>query len=148
MARLNPRTGQLEDYWPDPFTPPDDGLPETGGVATVGRRSVTEDPQPDPTPPPPGPEPTPQPTPEPTPQPTPEPTAPPSGAYTPPDPYGAEIASHIKQWTSGRTGYNPSVTNDPSYWINRIKATHPNGNPDWGYWESRMMQPEGPPEGS
>lgn len=148
MARLNPRTGQLEDYWPDPFTPPPVG---DDGRATVGRSTVVEDPQPDPDPPPippPVPSPTPNPTPNPDPNPNPDPTTnpPPPPPMPGQDPYDLEIANHIKQWTNGRTGYNPSVTRDPGYWTRRIRETSPQGNPDWGYWEGRFMQPEGPPE--
>lgn len=48
----------------------------------------------------------------------------------------------------GRSGVNPSVTNDPGYWKNAIAAhggIHTQDDVD--YWASRMMQPEGPAEG-
>jgi len=58
------------------------------------------------------------------------------------------ITARISEFARTHPNANPSVTRDPAYWAGRIRATHPDGNIDWGYWEGRFMQPEGPPEGA
>src|ERR1051326_2641220 len=72
---------------------------------------------------------------------------PPSGGQQPGGNNSA-ILQHIADFAAAHPNANPSIRNDPNYWATRIMQTHPDGNIDWGYWESRMLQPEGPPEGA
>jgi hypothetical protein len=59
-----------------------------------------------------------------------------------------QILAHISAFAAAHPNANPSITRDPNYWADRIMQVHPDGNVDWGYWEGRMLQPEGPPEGA
>lgn len=59
-----------------------------------------------------------------------------------------DILAHIAAFAQAHPNANPSITRDPNYWAGRIAQVSGNGPIDWGYWESRMLQPEGPPEGA
>lgn len=57
------------------------------------------------------------------------------------------IRQHVLE-NSKRPGVNPSVINDPNYWVGRIKDTGGWQGSNAGYWTDRFMVPEGPPEGA
>lgn len=56
------------------------------------------------------------------------------------------FAAQLVAWAGNLPGVNPSVKNDPSYWIGRF-TSGAFGN-DQDYALKRMMTPEGAPEGS
>jgi hypothetical protein len=58
-----------------------------------------------------------------------------------------QVLKRISDFVASHPNANPSLKNDPNYWADRILQTHPDGNVDWGYWEGRFVQPEGPAEG-
>lgn len=55
-------------------------------------------------------------------------------------------ASQLVSWAGNQSGVNPSVKNDPNYWISRF-TSGAFGN-DQQYAIQRMMQAEGAPEGA
>jgi hypothetical protein len=72
------------------------------------------------------------------------------GGPTSPDDYRAKFTNFAYNFGNSHPGSNPSTRNDPSYWGGQIYNSPGSGgvnSPDTGYWQSRMMQPEGPPEG-
>lgn len=78
------------------------------------------------------------------PAPTPAPPAsarPTNGSLTDPN-----FASQLVAWAGQQPGVNPSVRNDPNYWIGRF-TSGAFGN-DQNYAIQRMMQAEGAPEGA
>lgn len=56
-----------------------------------------------------------------------------------------DYANQLVWWAGGQSGVNPSVQNDPGYWLDKLQSGA-FGN-DQAYAVKRMMQPEGPPEG-
>lgn len=72
--------------------------------------------------------------------PTPTPTGPPSGGNLSDPGYAAQFVAY---W-GAQPGANPSVKNDPNYWIGRF-TSGAFGN-DQQYAVQRMLMPEGPPE--
>lgn len=68
------------------------------------------------------------------------------GAPTGGDLRNADFARQYVEWWGNQPGVNPSVKNDPGYWIGRF-TSGAFGN-DQNYAQARMMQPEGPPEGA
>lgn len=58
----------------------------------------------------------------------------------------ANYAASLVAWAAKQPGVNPSVQNDPNYWIGRF-TSGAFGN-DQDYAVQRMMQAEGAPEGS
>lgn len=56
------------------------------------------------------------------------------------------ILSNISEWAK-MPGANPSLANDPNYWLKRIKETGGLGNDNLAYWRGLGMRPEGAPEG-
>lgn len=85
--------------------------------------------------------------------PTPTGAPPPAGPVAPPTPTvnssnpmdDAYILSRIKAW-SQVAGSNPSLANDPNYWLGRIKQTGGLTASNDGYWQNLGMRPEGAPE--
>lgn len=71
---------------------------------------------------------------------TPTPTGPPSGGSL----SNPSFASQLVAWAATQPGVNPSVKNDPNYWISRF-TSGAFGN-DINYAITRMMQAEGAPE--
>lgn len=55
------------------------------------------------------------------------------------------ILSQIAGW-SKIPGSNPSLANDPSYWLRRIKENGGLGSDNLSYWQNLGMRPEGAPE--
>lgn len=68
-------------------------------------------------------------------------TAPSGGSLTDPA-YAAKLVAYY----ANQPGANPSLKNDPNYWIGKL--TSGAFQNDQGYAVSRFMQPEGAPEGS
>lgn len=73
--------------------------------------------------------------------PTPAGQRPTGGSLTDPS-----FAAQYVAWAGTQPGVNPSVKNDPNYWIGRF-TSGAFGN-DQNYALARMMQAEGPPEGA
>ncbi len=58
----------------------------------------------------------------------------------------ATILAQIAAW-SKLPGANPSLANDPNYWLGRIKDTGGLATDNAAYWQGLAMRPEGAPEG-
>lgn len=73
----------------------------------------------------------------------------PTGAGNGPYDYNTDqgILSQLAAW-SKLPGANPSLANDPNYWLGRIKATGGLRADNLDYWKGRGLTPEGPPEGA
>lgn len=54
-----------------------------------------------------------------------------------------QLTQFVTSFAASHPGANPSVVNDPAYWVTQMLSTHTNGQFDFPYWESRMMEPEG-----
>lgn len=57
-----------------------------------------------------------------------------------------KILGRIAAW-SQQAGSNPSLKNDPNYWLGRIKQEGGLGSDNDAYWANLGMRPEGAPEG-
>lgn len=55
-----------------------------------------------------------------------------------------KYAEALVSYFANQPGANPSLKNDPNYWITRMGQV----GGDQGYWEGRFMQPEGTPDPS
>lgn len=73
-----------------------------------------------------------------------QPVVPPSGQFSKDPNY---IRLIVKSWGQ-QPGVNPSIINDPDYWVQAITNSGGLGPTNLAYWQMRSMQPEGAPAGS